>query len=187
MVNCAQKFRWGAEGKWEWGGWGMWGTGSRTCEHPAPDVGDKVKQGEAPDLREQGTQTGMGSRDVIVIDWEDGWQQNAAVTTGVFICCWSLNELGLHVRSLYCRCQGRRQTRCESRWNQMGQVSLQSRKHISLKHLKWWAWSCWISGKFEICRKEKIVVGEGECNPHFSSSFYRCKVTLLIMWNFISS
>lgn len=40
----------------------MRGIGSCTCEHPAADVGDKVKQGEAPDLREQGAQTGMGAR-----------------------------------------------------------------------------------------------------------------------------
>lgn len=37
-------------------------TGSSTCEHPAPDVGDKMKQGETPFLRDQGAQTGMEVR-----------------------------------------------------------------------------------------------------------------------------
>lgn len=37
-------------------------TRSSTCEHPAPDAEDKMKQGEAHVLREQGTQTGIEVR-----------------------------------------------------------------------------------------------------------------------------
>lgn len=62
VVDCAQKFRCESRRKTGVGRMGPAKTGSSTCEHPAPDVGDKMKQGETPFLRDQGAQTGMEVR-----------------------------------------------------------------------------------------------------------------------------